>query len=668
MPENAKLQNIEELLQQENYPEAIKVAQQSINTQPSAEGFHNLGVCLEKTGQNQEAISIYKKAVELNPDFMQSHNNLAALYEKIGNIEKAIDHYQIATILSPSTSLYWSNLSRARMSANRFYETLTAIRFTPDRNKNKNSLAKQYTELFQIAQDFEITPCLINEVLTCLKAKNIDTTYLTKISQKIFLQQDIVKFLIPKIEQYEIGDFDKLLKDRTLNWGVLNNDLSTAMLSRLPVQSAEIEALLTTLRAHCLESLSKDNSGNNIWDHALTFLNALACQCFINEYIFFENDEESSIISKLEQRIINGENLTLYDIAIYASYRPLHKLPRANDLLKSLQTQNIIKDMVHMQLSEPLQEIAIKQGINNLTSIDDEVSNLVKEQYETNPYPRWINTSIGKSLPFKNVMQHLFPYMEGERFSYINSTNPKTLIAGCGTGKQAIDTALTFENSDILAIDLSASSIAYATRKTKEYNLKNIKYGIADILKINELKQEFDVIQSVGVLHHMQDPIAGWKALYDILKPGGFMLVAVYSDIARQSINAAREFIEQHNFTSDIEGIRLCRETIQSLPDSNPVKPVTSWMDFYTASTCRDLIFHVQEQCYTTPQLKNILSDISLEFLGFHLPQASTLAQYAAQFPDDLNGTNLKNWHKFEKENPHTFKAMYQMWLQKPYN
>ena len=33
--------------------------------------------------------------------------------------------------------------------------------------------------------------------------------------------------------------------------------------------------------------------------------------------------------------------------------------------------------------------------------------------------------------------------------------------------------------------------------------------------------KEFDLIESGGVLHHMAEPIIGWKVLVDLLKPGG---------------------------------------------------------------------------------------------------------------------------------------------------
>ena len=52
----------------------------------------------------------------------------------------------------------------------------------------------------------------------------------------------------------------------------------------------------------------------------------------------------------------------------------------------------------------------------------------------------------------------------------------------------------------------------------------------ADILNLDQLNQDFDIIESSGVLHHMDEPLIGWKSLTDILKPGGLMNIGLYSE------------------------------------------------------------------------------------------------------------------------------------------
>jgi hypothetical protein len=87
--------------------------------------------------------------------------------------------------------------------------------------------------------------------------------------------------------------------------------------------------------------------------------------------------------------------------------------------------------------------------------------------------------------------------------------------------------------------------------------------------------------------------------------------------------------------------------------------------DFYSMSNCRDLLFHVQEHRLTLGQIESFLVESGLHFIGFELdPQV--LHQYRARFADDPSCTNLRNWARFEADNPDTFVGMYKFWIQKP--
>ena len=68
-------------------------------------------------------------------------------------------------------------------------------------------------------------------------------------------------------------------------------------------------------------------------------------------------------------------------------------------------------------------------------------------------------------------------------------------------------------------------------RKSNELGLTNIDYLQADILHLNQMGKKFDIIESAGVLHHMDEPMAGWNVLVDLLKPGGLMKIGLYSEV-----------------------------------------------------------------------------------------------------------------------------------------
>ena len=131
-----------------------------------------------------------------------------------------------------------------------------------------------------------------------------------------------------------------------------------------------------------------------------------------------------------------------------------------------------------------------------------------------------------------------------------------------GTGQNSIGTASKIKGSRVLAIDLSLSSLAYAKRKTDELGIKNIDYMQADILDLGQLNKKFDIVESGGVLHHMDSPKTGWKVLTDCLKTGGLMKIGLYSELARKNIVTIREEIRQLNIGATMAEMKSFRDTI----------------------------------------------------------------------------------------------------------
>jgi SAM-dependent methyltransferase len=216
-----------------------------------------------------------------------------------------------------------------------------------------------------------------------------------------------------------------------------------------------------------------------------------------------------------------------------------------------------------------------------------------------------------------------------------------------------------------VAVDLSMNSLGYAKRKTQELGLTSIDYAQADLLKLGSLGRRFDVIESVGVLHHLADPLTGWRVLLSLLLPGGFMKLGLYSEVARRSIARARAVIAEQGYTSTTANeIRQCRQDLTSADKQADFGTITKSFDFFGTSSCRDLLFHAQEHCMTLSCIERFLQENNLMFLGFEI-HAAVLHAYRNRFPNDRAGTNFEQWQIFENENPVTFFGMYEFWIQK---
>ena len=89
----------------------------------------------------------------------------------------------------------------------------------------------------------------------------------------------------------------------------------------------------------------------------------------------------------------------------------------------------------------------------------------------------------------------------------------------------------------MLAVDLSLTSLGYAMRKTRELAITQHRLCAGRHPQAPAaLERTFDVIEAGGVLHHLDDPFAGWRVLLELLRPGGFMYLGLYSALGRQHI------------------------------------------------------------------------------------------------------------------------------------
>ena len=107
------------------------------------------------------------------------------------------------------------------------------------------------------------------------------------------------------------------------------------------------------------------------------------------------------------------------------------------------------------------------------------------------------------------------------------------------------------------------------------------------------------------------------------------------------------------------------REYRQKIAESNEKdhQQLTKSSDFYSLSTLRDLIFHVQEHRFTIPQIKNCLEELGLKFCGFVNKEA--ILNFRKFHGKGADIYDLELWNQFELSNPQIFAGMYQFWCQK---
>ena len=236
--------------------------------------------------------------------------------------------------------------------------------------------------------------------------------------------------------------------------------------------------------------------------------------------------------------------------------------------------------------------------------ITEKVSKIVKQQYEENPYPRWINSNF-TLFPFSLKEFTADTKIKLSNFSITKIRDPKILVAGCGTGQDALHAATRFKNSNVLAIDLSITSLKYAKRKTNEFGIKNIEYIQLDILDLKKLNRKFDIIICAGVLHHMNNPLKGWSVLTSCLNEGGLFYIGLYSKFACKEIITLRKEISEKGIKYNNTQIKSYRALLsRSISKKN--KWLTDLQDFYSTSMFSgSFISCSRKTIYTSRNKKN---------------------------------------------------------------
>lgn len=674
-----------------NAEKALKYLEKAIQLSPNNANYLNrYGTVLHNLGQQQKAEAAFRKAISLNKGFGGAYRNLGVVLRSMGRLDEAIQCLVIAAKLTPNDAEVYNNLGAVYFLQGKYNDAVLwhkqTLTVAPDNEVAFGNMAAAYYRNGQLSEalaccekSLSINPdqewVLVNlsEILAIMKKDH-------EISDQL-LSHIIRCFQMPRIESLSVSHTAMALLRKLPGFGaddqVVTLDTIEAMserhfellcllVSETVVPQMQFEAILVRFRKMLLYKFAKEGEFS---ERESKLLEALAYQGSKNEYLWWQSSLELEALEPLQAELFRAieegldvDERLLFLVGCYVQLSSDEIISRWGREEYEKDRESRKGTFIRRMIIEPIAYREAIKDIPQLTSVDDHVSRAVQGQYEQNPYPSWDSLSAGGPKVYtEKIRLGILPNCP----ELVTDTNtPSILIAGCGTGKHAIMTALENRNSNVLALDLSYTSLGYAKWSADRFGVENIRFGQGDLLKLDEIGEEFDVIESVGVLHHMSEPEAGLKSLLKYLKPNGYLRLGLYSDISRELIAFLRENTDIDDVELSPKGIREYRHTLQ-LHMPNLYRRISGSKDFYTVSALRDLILHVQEHRFTLPRLEKFLKDGELEFLGFVMRDSQAKLSYVEKFPDDPDCLSFDNWHIYEQENPRTFGNMYQFWCRK---
>lgn len=642
------------------------------------------GISAEEAGNTQEARLLYTEAIAEHAGHAPAHCNRGLLDLQSGNYRQAELDFRTALRLKEDLPEAWVGLAEALEATGRGPEAIAALeRAVALRPDYRDALLALLGLLQAQGRRGETVPLLFQamaaqpadadvrrslayalEGATIGNAGPRERSLLAILCTDDCISTALLAPAIVGILKSEEGfaslqeairtGADPLTKARVVDF--VRSPLMLAALPVTPFADLALEGVLVYLRRRIL-------FGANAPGH---FVCALARHCFHSGYAFAEDEGEHARVAgvrdsiEAELRRPAPEARILESLLrLFALYESLHTLKGA-ERLPGLRWTEPFKPIVEEQVLDRLREHEIATRIPALTPIDDAISKAVREQYEENPYPLSVSVQHPGTLTIESLARRLRPQHEPRT----RARPVQILIAGCGTGHHPIQVARSQPDSAILAVDLSRASLAYAERMAAKLRVDNITFGQADLLALGGLGRKFAIVESTGVLHHLEDPLEGWEVLTSLLEDDGLMRIALYSERARSGVRAARALLDPMNLPRTPEGIRRCRRIIMELPDGDPAKEVLAFGDFHDLNGCRDLLMHVQEHTFTLPKIAKCLDSLGLRLLEI---ECGALAneRFGKMFPDARARTDPQNWDRFEIAYPDTFRGMIQFWCSK---
>ena len=148
---------------------------------------------------------------------------------------------------------------------------------------------------------------------------------------------------------------------------------------------------------------------------------------------------------------------------------------------------------------------------------ENQVSNEILSLYQRQNPSKLTNLNKAMASYINNLENNL-------KFPLIFLKNMNVLDVGCGTGTNALIYALN--GAKVEGYDFNDEAISLAKKLHDKYKIKNSRFQCSDFYD-SARNKKFDFVSCTGVLHHLHDPIKGFKFLTTKLNRNGFLFVSM---------------------------------------------------------------------------------------------------------------------------------------------
>ncbi len=251
----------------------------------------------------------------------------------------------------------------------------------------------------------------------------------------------------------------------------------------------------------------------------------------------------------------------------------------------------------------------------------------VRAQYEAYPYPARDPRDEAKRLitGSPSNLAEINHYLFVGRRDF--AAPFRALVAGGGTGDATIMLAQQLADAggagEVVYLDISGAARHVAEARARARGLSNLTFltgALADLPAMG--LPPFDYIDCCGVLHHLEDPPAGLRALTQVLAEDGGMGLMVYGRYGRRGVYETQEVLRTLGADLPLaERLRLARRLLAALPASNWLKR-NPFLGDHRRSDAElvDLLLHPRDRAYRVAELTEMVAGAGLRLAAFIEP------------------------------------------------
>ncbi len=254
----------------------------------------------------------------------------------------------------------------------------------------------------------------------------------------------------------------------------------------------------------------------------------------------------------------------------------------------------------------------------------DQTTRSVREMYEEYPYPAGtpqIRAVVDPRL--------LLSYVE--RCRPVAGGTIRVLDAGCGRGLGVIGSAIANPTVHFTGIDMNRVALEEAAQTAEKMGLRNVAFQECDLMDLSTLTLPdggFDVLYSIGVVHHMSDPARGMQNLKQVLAPHGVISFMVYAEKGRLPVTSLSDAIgtiypQEASLAEKMKGGRVLAAFAEHGIFANSFWESTSKV---TDVEFIDRCLNVNEAAYNIDSLWELITGAGLRFTRWYEPAQWSIA------------------------------------------